>query len=193
MSSCPASRMSYPRRQQHLWARKTIVYEMTGTALLIAGFVAIGTGRAVLAALAFPAGGALITAYTVAADRAARNRIGADSEQLVHDTLERLRPHGYKISHGSRWPEGGDIDHLVRTPDGLGFCIGTKTLTFDQAHLERVRRQADWASRHPGYRRGMLPIICVARARDTQLLAGGVLIVSPDRLLDAILAASAAA
>ena len=71
--------------------------------------------------------------------------------------------------------------------------IETKTLTFDQAHLERVRRQADWASRHRGYLRGVLPIICVARAPDTQLIAGGVLIVSPDRLLDAILAASAAA
>ena len=176
-----------------MWARKATVYEIAGTALFVAGFVAIATGRAALAAIAFPAGGALIAAYTVAADRAARNRIGADSEQLVHDTLERLRPHGYKISHGNRCPAGGDIDHLARTPNGLGFCIETKTMTLDQAHLERVRRQADWASRHPRYRRGVLPVICVARARDTQLLTGGVLIVSPDRLLDALLAANAAA
>lgn len=185
--------MSYPRRQQRVWARKATAYEVAGTALFVAGFVAIGTGRAVLAAVAFPAGCALTTAYTTAAQRATRNRIGADSEQLVQDTLERLRPHGYTIIHGSRGPAGGDIDHLVRTPDGLGFCIETKTLTFDQAHLERLRRQADWSSRRPGYRRGMLPVMCVARAQDSQMLADGVLIVSPDRLLDAILAAGAAA
>ena len=81
----------------------------------------------------------------------------------------------------------------MRTPDGLGFCIETKTLTFDHAHLERLRRQADWAADTRRYPRGVLPIICVARAQGSQLLADGVLIVSPDRLLGAILAADAAA
>jgi Nuclease-related domain len=185
--------VSYPRRQQRLWARKATLYEIAGTALFVAGFVALGTGRAVLAVVAFPAGCALITAYTSAANRAARHRIGADSEQLVHDTLDRLRPHGYTITHGSRWHGGGDIDHLVRTPDGLGFCIETKTLTFDQAHLERLRRQADWAAERRAYPRGVLPIMGLAREHHRQLLADGVLILSPDRLLDAILAAHAAA
>ena len=185
--------LSYPRRQQRLWARKATLYQVTGTALFVAGFVALGTGRAVLAVVAFPAGCALITAYTSAANRAARHRIGADSEQLVHDTLERLRPHGYTITHGSRWHAGGDIDHLVRTPDGLGLCIETKTLTFDQAHLDRLRRQADWAAERRAYPRGVLPIMCLAHEHNRQLLADGVLIVSPDTLLDAILAADAAA
>lgn len=193
MRTAPASRVSYPRHQQQVWARKAAVYEMAGTALLIAAFVAIGTGRAALALIAFPAGCALITAHTAAANRAARNRIGADSEQLVHDTLERLRPHGYTITHGGRSPAGGDIDHLARAPNGLGFCIETKTLTFDHTHLERLRRQADWAAGHPSYPRGVLPIMCVARTQGNQLLADGVLIVSPNRLLGAILAADAAA
>jgi hypothetical protein len=39
----------------------------------------------------------------------------------------------------------------------------------------------------------VLPILCIARERDTQRLADGVLIVSPDRLLDAITSARAAA
>lgn len=193
MSQAAREQTSYPRLQQHVWARKATVYEISGTALLIAGFVAIATERAALAAVAFPAGCALIAASTIAAGREARNQTGADSEQLVHETLERLRPHGYTIIHGSRWPGGGDIDHLVRTPDGLGFCIKTKTLTFDHTHLERLRRQAEWAARRRSYPRGVLPVMCVAREQGSQLLADGVLIVSPDRLLGAILAARAAA
>ena len=185
--------MSYPRRQQQAWARKATVYEIAGTALLIAAFVAIGTGRAALALIEFPAGCALITAHTAAANRAARHRIGADSEQLVHDTLEQLAPHGYTITHSCRWPAGGDIDHLVRTPNGLGFCIETKTLNYDHTHLERLRRQADWAAARPSHPRRVLPIMCVAHTQDSQLLADGVLILSPDRLLDAIFAADAAA
>jgi hypothetical protein len=114
------TQVSYPRRQQQVWARKATLYEVAGTALFVVRFVALGTGRAVFAAVAFPAGCALIIAYTSAANRAARHRIGADSERLVHDTLERLRPHGYTITHGARWRGGGDLDHLVRTPDRLG-------------------------------------------------------------------------
>jgi Nuclease-related domain len=185
--------MSYPRRQQQVWARKATLYEVAGTALFVAAFVALGTGRAVLAAVAFPAGCALITAYTSAAKPAARHRIGADSEQLVHDTLERPLPHGYTITHGARWRAGGDIDHLVRTPDGLALCIETKTRTFDQAHLERLRRQADSAARERRFPRGVLPVLCVARERDLQLLQDGILIVSPDQLLGAVTAAHAAA
>jgi len=187
------TQVSYPRRQQRQWARKATLCELAGTALFVAAFVALGTGRAVLAAVAFPAGCALITAYTSAASRAARHRIGADSEQLVHDTLERLRPHGYTVTHGARWHAGGDIDHLVRTPDGLGLCIETKTLTCDDTHLDRLRRQADWTAARRGYPRGVLPVMCVTRRRDCQTLADGVLIVSPARLLDAILAADASA
>ena len=187
------TQLSYPRRQQRLWARKATLYELAGTALFVAAFVALGTGRAALAAVAFPAGCALITAYTSAAGRAARHRIGADSEQLVRDTLDQLDPHAYTVTHGARWHPGGDIDHLVRTPDGLGICIETKTLTFDPTHLDRLRRQADWTAGRRGYPRGVLPVMCVARRRGCQTLADGVLIVSPARLLDAILAADATA
>lgn len=185
--------MSYPRRQQQLWARKATLYEISGTALFIAGFVALGTGRAVLAVVAFPAGCALLTAYTSAANRAARHRIGTDSEQLVRDTLDELRSRGYTITHGARWRGGGDIDHLVRTPDGLGLCIETKTRTFDQAHLERLRRQADSAALAGQFPRGVLPVLCVAHGRDLQLLQDGILIVSPDQILQAVSAAHAAA
>jgi hypothetical protein len=185
--------MSYPRRQQQLWARKATLYEVAGTALFIAGFVALATGRAVLAVIAFPGGCALITAYTSATNRAARHRIGADSEQLVRDTLDQLRSSGYTITHSARWRGGGDIDHLVRTPDGLGLCIETKTRTFDQTHLERLRRQADSAARRRQFPRGVLPILCVARERDLQLLQDGILIVSPDQILQAVTAAHAAA
>jgi len=170
------TQLSYPRRQQRLWARKATLYELAGTALFVAAFVALGTGRAALAAVAFPAGCALITAYTSAAGRAARHRIGADSEQLVRDTLDQLDPHAYTVTHGA-----------------LGICIETKTLTFDPTHLDRLRRQADWTAGRRGYPRGVLPVMCVARRRGCQTLADGVLIVSPDRLLDAILAADATA
>ena len=40
--------------------------------------------------------------------------------------------------NGVLWPGGGDVDHLVRSPNGLGFAIETKTLTFSQEHLRRT-------------------------------------------------------
>lgn len=186
-------RMSYPRCRQRAWAVRATVYEIAGTAAFIAAFIALGTGRALAAAVAFPAGCVLVAAYTGAADRAARNRIGADSEQLVRGTLNRLRPHGYTITHGVPWRAGGDIDHLVRTPDGLGLCIETKTRTFDHTHLERLRRQADSAARGRQFPRGVLPVLCVASEHDLQLLHDGIMIVSPDQILRAVTAAHAAA
>jgi hypothetical protein len=193
---------SYPRRQHARWALKASIYQMaavllSGLAVLaLAARVDLGAGQGMyeLAGGCFALALVLFHAHALAADRATRNAIGAQSEQQIHDVLEQLRPYGYTITHGVRWAGGGDIDHLVRAPDGLGVCIETKTRNFDERHLDRLRRQADsLARRRREYPRGVLPILCIARERDTQRLADGVLIVSPDRLRDAITSARAAA
>ena len=112
----------------------------------------------------------------------------------MHDTLERLRSHGYTISHGmplARTAGTSTISCAPRT--GSDSASRPRRSPSTTEHLERLRHQAVWAARRRSYPRGVLPIMCVARERNRQLLADGVLIVSPDRLLDAILAADAAA
>jgi hypothetical protein len=83
-----------------------------------------------------------------------------------------------------RWPGGGDVDHLVGSPDGLGFAIETKTLMFSQQHLRRTEATARWAAlRFRRYRHGVVPVLCVVRARCVESRCGGVEVVSLDRLL----------
>jgi len=82
------------------------------------------------------------------------------------------------------WPGGGDIDHLVRSPDGLGFAIETKTLTFNQGHLRRTEATARWAGqRRRRYPHGVIPVLRVVRRRRVESLCGDVVVVSLDRLL----------
>ncbi len=66
--------------------------------------------------------------------------------------------------------------------------IETKTRTFDTRHLARVREMAAWIyrRRRRWCRRGALPVLCVVRARRLQRVEDAVLIVSLDRLLQAL-------
>jgi hypothetical protein len=116
--------------------------------------------------------------------RAGRWRVGADSEQAVRLVLNELSRSGWVVRNGVRWPGGGDVDHLVRSPEGLGFAIETKTLTFSQEHLRRTEATARWAGRRGRrYPHGVIPVLCVVRARRVESRCGDVVIVSLDRLL----------
>src|SRR5450755_4098111 len=119
---------SYPRAQQRAWARKATLYQAAAILTFAIGVMSFAA-RADLAAgrwtLLVSVGGLIVAGgffaeHLIARGRAARHQIGADSEQLVANQLEPLRAHGYTITHGARGAGGGDIDHLVRTPDGLG-------------------------------------------------------------------------
>ena len=116
--------------------------------------------------------------------RAGRWRVGADSEHAVRLVLNELSRSGWVVRNGVRWPGGGDVDHLVRSPDGLGFAIETKTRTFSQEHLRRTRATARWAGRRRRrYPHGVIPVLCVVRARRVESRCGDVVVVSLDRLL----------
>jgi len=116
--------------------------------------------------------------------RVGRWRVGAESERAVRLVLNELARSGWAVRNGVRWPGGGDVDHLVRSPDGLGFAIETKTLTFSQEHVRRTEATARWAGhRRRRYPHGVIPVLCVVRARHVESRCGDVVVVSLDRLL----------
>ena len=123
-----------------------------------------------------------------------RNRVGADSEAEVRRALQPLARDGWSVRHGVRVRTGGDLDHVLRAPSGVGFVIETKTARYTQAHAARTihaaRRLARRRRRYPG---GVMPVLCIARARHVERLEyDALLVVSLDRLLPALRAAATA-
>ena len=110
--------------------------------------------------------------------------VGADSEQAVRLALNKLAGSGWMVRNGVLWPGGGDVDHLVRSPNGVGFAIETKTWTYSQEHLRRTAATARWAARRRRrYPHGVVPVLCVVRAHRVESRRGDVVVVSLDRLL----------
>jgi len=113
-----------------------------------------------------------------------RWRVGADSQRAVQHALRGLAGSGCVVPHGVRWPGGGDIDHLIRSPDGVGFAIETKTRTLSEEHLRRTAATARWAARRRRrYPFGVVPVLCVVRTIRVECRYGDVVVVSLDRLL----------
>jgi hypothetical protein len=119
---------------------------------------------------------------------AGRSGVGAQSEYEVRRALAPLEEDGWRMRHSLPWRGRGDIDSLAIAPTGAGFVIETKTRSYDDRHLARVREQAAWLSRRRRRwcRRGALPVICLVRAHGVQRLERHVLVVSIDRLIPAL-------
>jgi Holliday junction resolvase-like predicted endonuclease len=103
---------------------------------------------------------------------AARSRVGARSEDEVHRQLAALERDGWRMLHSLSWRGSGDIDSVAIAPGGIAFAIETKTRTYDQWHLARVRDQAAWLQRRRRRwcRRGAVPVLCVVRGRGSSAL-----------------------
>ncbi len=88
----------------------------------------------------------------------------------------------------------GDIDSVAIAPTGIAFAIETKTRTFDDRHVARVQEMADWlrTRRRRWCPQGALAVLCVVHARRLERVEAGVLIVSLDRLLEALRTAAGA-
>lgn len=71
---------------------------------------------------------------------------------------------------------------MVVARSGRSFAIETKTRTYDERHLRRVRDQAAWLGRRRR-RYGALPVLCIVRAAGVEHYEHGVLVVSIDRLV----------
>ena len=178
---------SYPRRQQLRRLMRAARY---------AGAAAIASVGAVLLERAGHAGhasalGAFAMALGLLSRRAlrlaGRSRVGAESEARVRRALEPLTHEGWRMAHAVDWPGRGDLDHVARSPLGIGFVIETKTLRYSRAHVLRTVEAARWLARkRRRYPCGVRPVICITRARRVESLEGDVLVVSQDRLIPAL-------
>jgi hypothetical protein len=186
--------VSHPRRQQVRRIRRAGRRVGEGAVALGASvaLAAIGlTGPALLVALVAVG---LLLAGRRSWRLAARSAIGARSEAEVRHALAGLAGQGWRVVHGVEWPAGGDLDHVVRAPSGIGFVVETKTTRYGPAQLERTVIAARWlARRRRRYPRGVIAVVCLARARRVERVEHGALVVSVDRLPAALAAAAAPA
>ena len=176
--------LSYARRQQ--WRRlMTAASRAAGAAVaLVAAALATAAEEAELGLLLALLSGVLALASHHSLRLAARSRVGAESEAQVRRALEPLAREAWRVEHAVDWPGGGDLDHVLRSPSGMGFVIETKTLRYSRAHVMRTIDAARWlARRRRRYPRGVMPVVCVARSRRLGSTQEGVLITSLDRLL----------
>jgi Nuclease-related domain len=119
--------MSHPRRQQ---LRRLLRSGIRAASAIIALAVALpvaALGERIVALTLVLAASSLAVASRRDLRLAARNRIGAESEAAVRQALATLSNEGWRVRHAVDWPQGGDLDHLVRAPSGVGFVIETKT------------------------------------------------------------------
>ena len=180
--------MSYARRQHHRYFVRSAGHGLAAAAVVVVALTvscAGGEAPLVLMLLLFAAG--LSLAAVRAKRLGERWGVGADSEQAVQLVLDELTGGGWTVRHGVLWQGPGDVDHLVRSPGGLGFAIETKTLTFSHQHLRRSEATARWAARRfRRYPHGVIPVLCIVRALRIESRCGEVVVVSLDRLLPAL-------
>ena len=119
---------------------------------------------------------------------AGRSRVGARSEDQVQRALAVLEAEGWRLRHSLRWLGTGDIDSVALAPTGTAVVVETKTRTYEERHLDRVRAQAAWLvrRRRRWCRNGTLAVLCLVRTRGVQRVDRDVLVVSIDQLIPAL-------
>lgn len=119
--------------------------------------------------------------------RSARGfRLGAVAEERVGTILWALERYGWLVEHDVAKRGGGNVDHVVHSPT-ITFTIDTKRSTWAYPDLGQAHRHADWAARHYGGHRQIVPVICVQRSDRDAELRDGVLIVGGARVVAALL------
>ena len=179
--------LSYARRQQ--WRRlMTAASRAAGAVIaLVAAALATAAEEVELGLLCALLSGVFALASHHSLGLAARSRVGAESEAQVCRALEPLVREGWRVEHAVDWPSRGDIDHVLRSPSGMGFVIETKTLRYSRAHVVRTLDAARWLARkRRRYPCGVLPIVCLTLARRVERFEEQVLVVSLDRLMRAL-------
>jgi hypothetical protein len=179
--------VSYARCQQRRRLRMAGSRAAGAAVALAAALLAVAADEAELGLLLALLSGVLALASRNALRLARRSRVGAESEAQVRRALEPLTREGWHVTHAVDWPGRGDLDHVLRSPSGMGFVVETKTLRYTQAHLAHTVDSARWlARRRSRYPAGVCPVICLTRARRTEQIAEEVLVVSLDTLIPAL-------
>lgn len=174
--------MNHPRRQQHRRLFHAGRLALVGAAAALLGLYLTAAGAPVVGALLLALAVTLGFRARHWLSLAARSGIGARSEDEVQRTLDPLRREGWRVCPSVAWRDGGDVDSVVVAPSGLGFAVETKTRSYDERDLRRVREQAVWLGRRWRIREAV-PVLCVVRAVGIELFESGVLVVSIDRLV----------
>ena len=184
--------MNYARRQHYRRLSRAGTTGMGSVGAVLLALVLASVGAISLAGLLLltAVGLGFYTRYWLGLAR--RSAVGAHSENEVRHVLAALEAEGWRIRHGLRWQGRGDVDSVAIAPGGIGFAIETKTRSYDDRHLMRVRQQAAWLSRRRRRwcRRGALPVLCVVRDRGVQRWEQGALVVSIDRLTSTLQSAA---
>ncbi|MGH2928183.1 MAG: nuclease-related domain-containing protein [Solirubrobacteraceae bacterium] len=179
-----AHRVNYARRQQY---RRLSRAGKAGLGSVIAALFGLVTARAGAAAVA---GLLLLAALGLGLyarhwlSLAGRSRVGARSEGEVQRALAPFHAEGWRLRHSLPWQGQGDIDSVAIAPTGIAVAIETKTRTYDQRHLARIREQVAWLARRRRRwaRNGALGVVCLVRARGVERVEHDVLVVSIDGL-----------
>ena len=178
-----AHRVNYARRQQY--RRLTRAGEAgigaVGAALLGLWVASVGAGLVTGCLLIVAIALGVCARHWLSLAR--RSRIGARSEDAVRRALAPLQAEGWRLRHSLPW-RGGDIDSVAISSTGIAVAIETKTSSYDQRHVARVREQVAWLSRRRRRwaRDGAIGVLCLVRVRGVEHVEHDVLVVSIDRL-----------
>jgi nuclease-like protein len=169
-----AASVTRARRQQYRHLGRSAGYGLSATLILLVALGAARNGQSAFPIIALLLLGAVLCWVARRSHGiAGRWRVGAEPERAVQVALRGLPREGWAVRNGVRWRGAGDIDHLVRSPDGVGFAIETKTRTFREEHLRRTAATARSAARRRRrYPRGVVPVLCDVRANRVEYRLG---------------------
>jgi hypothetical protein len=187
-----AHRVNYARRQQYRRLTRAGEAGIGAVVAALLGLWAASVSAGLVAGCLFMVATALGLCARRWLSLARRSRVGARSEDAVQCALAPLQAEGWRLRHSLPWKGRGDIDSVAIAPTGIAVAIETKTRTYDDRHLARVREQAGWLSRRrrTWARNGALAVMCLVRARGVERVEHDVLVVSIDRLAHVLRAAA---
>jgi hypothetical protein len=158
-----------------------------GEALKVAALVALAVAVLLKGA---PHVAVVVACLAIAAVRGARRSFrigqrfarGAASEEVVGAQLEALEDSRWVVEHDLVKPGGGNIDHVVHSASRT-FVIDTKRSQWRAKDIAQACRHADWAARHFGSRRLIVPVICIERSDQQPMLIDGIWVVGRPHLV----------
>jgi hypothetical protein len=158
-----------------------------GKALKVAALLALAVAVLLEGA---PHVAVVVVCLAIAAGRGARRSFrkgqrfakGASSEEVVGTQLKALEDSQWLVEHDLVKSGGGNIDHVVHSASRT-FVIDTKRSQWRAKDIPQACRHADWAARHFGSQRLIVPVICIERSDQPPTLVDGIWVVGRPHLV----------